>query len=206
MRKRALLVLLMLAASLSILSAAHDGSIGITIAPESYWNLDASTNSGNTKLYLMVDGANYWGRTHSFGIEYGIGTAFYLNTWNGNTTLSYDDFREAFVFTIGPGYRFELSDMIGINAGLGFRGRLTGWSGASSTGESTNISYNFDFYGKVAADFTFFKHLRVDAGIMIGCPIAPETVFRFSSDDFIVDNYDNQAFFLVPFVGISFAY
>ena len=112
--KRILLVFAMLLISITML-AAHDSSIGISIAPESYWLTKASgqalpDNTGMTRFYLMFDGSNYFGDNHGFGIDYGIGALFSLNMWSGNVTQSIENAPVGLAFYLGPGYRYEFSD------------------------------------------------------------------------------------------------
>lgn len=207
--KKALLILFVLLASAGILSA-HDGSIGITLAPESYWfsGIEGTTlpdNFGMTRFYLMADGSNYFGDEHSFGIDYGIGALFSLNMWVGNITQSIDNAPVGLVFYLGPGYRYEFSDLIGISAGLGLRGSWISSTTNSAGYSSTTSEFDLELYGKASVDFTLIDFLRIDAGLMMGGPVyANMTVSGNGNSQ--SQSVRISGFFLTPFVGVSYVY
>ena len=209
--KKALLILLVLLASTGILSA-HDGSIGITLAPESFWITGAAgqataENSGYTTFHLMAEGANYFGDEHSFGIEYGIGALFLLNNWSAGRTEAISDAPLGFLFYAGPAYRYEFSDFIGISAGLGIRGLTISDKYSSGNAEVSFTVFNLDMYGRAAVDFTFLEYIRVNAGLMLGGPVynnisLSENILGTSSEQ----SLNLSGFFLRPFIGVSYAY
>ena len=70
---------------------AMDSQIGASIAPEWFFvskmeDMEMS-ETGMTRFYLTIDGANYFGQNGGFGIEYGLGVIFPVNTWSGNVTI-----------------------------------------------------------------------------------------------------------------------
>ncbi len=211
--KRILLVFAMLLISITML-AAHDSSIGISIAPESYWLTKASgqalpDNTGMTRFYLMFDGSNYFGDNHGFGIDYGIGALFSLNMWSGNVTQSIENAPVGLAFYLGPGYRYEFSDFLGISAGIGLRGTWIGDSASYSGIQVSTSEFDLEIYGKASVDFTLFDCIRLDAGLMVGGPVyALMTVSGTVNGENQTQSQsaDISGFFLTPFVGISYTY
>ena len=211
--KKTLIVFALLIISIGMIYA-NDNSAGIMIAPESYWAFSAEgqklpDNTGSTLFYLMADGANYFGGQSAFGVEYGIGAMFTLNSWSDGVTVKAEDAPVGLMFYLGPGYRYEFSDYIGITAGIGLRGTWYSQS-ESYSGQSATISaFNLEMYGKAAVDFTIFDCLRLDAGIMLGGPVYNSTTVSMD----IAGEHRSETrsmsvsgFFLTPFVGVSYAY
>lgn len=204
-----IVVLLLLLASLVPLSAM-DSQIGVSIAPEWFWvtafeGNKAPESTGATSFYLTVDGANYFGENGGFGIEYGLGMAFPINTWAGDMTTEANGDVE-FAFRVGAGYRHEFNSLIGIAAGLGLNGSSysqTGDTGYGYTGKASIFSLGI--YGRVAVDFTFIDFLRINAGVAMGGPVYSSMKVSSMGQSMSMD-IDLSGFYLAPFVGVSYAY
>ena len=207
--KKILAVVVLFVAALGMLSA-HDSSVGLTLAPEWYWMFESRgqklpDNSGDTRFHLMATGDSYFGDDGGFGIEYGLGATFVMNTFiNGETTKA-ENAPVGFVFNVGPGYRYELNSLIGFSAGLGIRGYLV--SDESGFGEysASYTAFYLDMYGKVAVDFTLFDFLRLDAGAMFGGPVFATGSYTYNGNSVSAD-VSVSGFFFTPFVSVSYVF
>ena len=70
---------------------------------------------------------------------------------------------------------------------------------AMSEGGRGPVFLMFDMYGRVAADFTLFNHLRFNAGFLLGGPLFSITLGQEYTISY-------SGIFLSPYVGISYAY
>lgn len=194
----------------SIVPVFAEGQIGLSLTPEWFWiksveGEKAPESIGMTRFMLTVDGANYFGEKGGFGIEYGLGMIFPVNQWEGNVTVKNESSNVGFVFRVGAGYRYELSDLIGFGIGLGLNGLYD--SDSQSYLEQTISASEFDLhmYGRITADFTLLEFLRINAGLAIGGPIY--TRLSISSGEYKeTASIDMGGFFLAPFLGLSYVY
>ena len=145
----------------SVVPVFAEGQIGISLTPEWFWTTsyegEKYTESvGTTKFMLTVDGANYFGENGGFGIEYGLGMFFPVNSWQGNVTVSAEGASVGFVFRAGAGYRYAFSDLIGIAAGLGLNGTYQ----KDSVTYSGSIISVYVVRGKIPRFFRQFHFFR----------------------------------------------
>ena len=200
--KRIVALLIMAVLLLGVVSA--EGQVGVTVMPDWFFITSANGTSiegsmGETRMYVGIDGSNYFGENGGWGIEYGFSALFPCNMWANDTTISTQYFNAGAAFNIGAGYRYEFNDLVGIVAGLGLRFNIDSTMSAMSEGGMGPVFLMFDMYGRVAADFTLFNHLRFNAGFLLGGPLFSVTL----GQDY---NISYSGIFLSPYVGISYAY
>ena len=197
---------------------AGEGRIGVTIAPDWMWYSNPE-DTGKMDFNLMAEGANYFGKEGGFGIEYGLGVKFPVNTWiTDNDPQKVEDGKSSFLFKVGVGYKHAFSDMFGLTAGLGIRGSVLTTDGGFDLGGIIGVSgkatvFMMDIYGSVAADITLLDFLSLQAGVSVGGPVVSSC--RITTEGSIggiggggtesVD-LDLSGFYLAPFVGVSFVY
>ncbi len=217
MKKILVLFAVLLLAASGVLFAA-EGRIGVSIAPEWFWNTEAE-DSGSTDFVLLAEGANYFGRHGGFGIEYGLGVSFPVNTWvAGGEPTKIEDGKNSFVFKAGAGYKHAFGDVFGLSAGLGVRGTVSSLKAGDSVEGVVSFSgkttkFIIDLYGSVAADITLLDFLGIRAGVMVGGPVVStaKTTVEGSIGDIggshteTVD-LNRKGIWLSPFVGVSFVY
>lgn len=185
-------------------AVSAEGQIGVTVMPDWFFITSAGGTSfegsmGETRLYVGIDGSNYFGENGGWGVEYGFSALFPCGMWANGTTLPTKYSNTGAALNIGAGYRHEFNDFIGIAAGLGIRFNIDSTMSAIAENGEGQVSLMFDIYGRAAADFTLFNHLRFNAGLMVGGPL-------FSTP--LGTNYhiDFKGIFLSPYAGISYAY
>ena len=194
----------------SVVPVFAEGQIGISLTPEWFWTTsyegEKYTESvGTTKFMLTVDGANYFGENGGFGIEYGLGMFFPVNSWQGNVTVSAEGASVGFVFRAGAGYRYAFSDLIGIAAGLGLNGTYQKDS-VTYSGSIISVSeFDLCMYGRITADFTLLDSLRINAGLAMGGPIYVLASASMAGQSESM-NLHMGGFFFAPFVGVSYIY
>lgn len=204
--KRIFVVLLLISALVPVF--AMDGQIGVSIAPEWFWinKIEGQDFSdyGQTRFYLTVDGANYFGENGGFGIEYGLGLIFPINTWQGDVTIDANG-GTGFAFRAGVGYRHEFNSLLGLVAGLGINGTYDSGS-QSYAGQTVSVSeFDLGIYGRVALDITIIDFLRFNAGLAMGGPVYSNMKMSIGNQS-ESSNVDLSGFYLAPFVGIAYAY
>ena len=197
---------------------AGEGRIGVTIAPDWMWYSNPE-DTGKMDFNLMAEGANYFGKEGGFGIEYGLGVKFPVNTWiTDNDPQKVEDGKSSFLFTVGAGYKHAFSDMFGLTAGLGIRGSVLTTDGGFDLGDIIGVSgkatvFMMDIYGSVAADITLLDFLSLQAGVSVGGPVVSSC--RITTEGSIggiggggteTVDLDLSGFYLAPFVGVSFVY
>ena len=197
---------------------AGEGRIGVTIAPDWMWYSNPE-DTGKMDFNLMAEGANYFGKEGGFGIEYGLGVKFPVNTWiTDNDPQKVEDGKSSFLFTVGAGYKHAFSDMFGLTAGLGIRGSVLTTDGGFDLGGIIGVSgkatvFMMDIYGSVAADITLLDFLSLQAGVSVGGPVVSSC--RITTEGSIggiggggteTVDLDLSGFYLAPFVGVSFVY
>ena len=197
---------------------AGEGRIGVTIAPDWMWYSNPE-DTGKMDFNLMAEGANYFGKEGGFGIEYGLGVKFPVNTWiTDNDPQKVEDGKSSFLFKIGAGYKHAFSDMFGLTAGLGIRGSVLTTDGGFDLGGIIGVSgkatvFMMDIYGSVAADITLLDFLSLQAGVSVGGPVVSSC--RITTEGSIggiggggteTVDLDLSGFYLAPFVGVSFVY
>ena len=192
---------------------AGEGRVGVTLSPEWFWNTEAE-KTGYTDFNLMAEGANYFGKKGGFGIEYGLGVGFPVNTWvNGSDPQKVEDGKSLFLFKIGAGYKHEFSDMFGLSAGLGIRGSVQSYgdggsiAGVSISGKST--IFIMDIYGSVAADITLLDFLSLQAGVSVGGPVVSNMTTKGGIGELEgshTTDLELKGISLAPYVGVSFVY
>ena len=220
--KKILVTLLILVAVVGAVSAS-DGRIGVSVAPEWYW-LDTGTDSksGQTNLAFMAEGAHYFGKRGSgIGIEYGLGAYFPLNTWVGDAdpVKVPDDTPSNFIFKVGAGYRYEFSDLLGLSAGVGMRGKFgtivdTGLDfGDIFTASGKTTNFRLDIYGDVSLDITLLEFLRINVGVILGGPVYSSFTTKSSSSGIFGDHnntttgtIDESGFWPAPVIAVSYTY
>ena len=207
--KKILAVVVLFVAALGMLSA-HDSSVGLTLAPEWSWEFEyngqkRSDNTGYTYFHLMATGDNYFGDDGGFGIEYGLGATFIMNGFSNGETIKAENAPVGFVFSVGPGYRYELNSLIGFSAGLGIRGYLYSDEIYSGNYSISSTVFYLDMYGKVAVDFTLLDFLRLDAGAMFGGPVYATSSATVNGSSASID-ISRSGFFFSPFVSISYVF
>ena len=126
---------------------------------------------------------------------------FPVNMWAEGTVIKAETFSNAgAALNIGAAYRHEFNNLLGLSAGLGVRFNIDSTmdtvAGENAIGP---VFLMFDLYGRVAADFTLFNHLRFNAGFMLGGPLFSVNL----GQDY---NISYNGVFLSPYVGISYAY
>ena len=197
---------------------AGEGRIGVTIAPDWMWYSNPE-DTGKMDFNLMAEGANYFGKEGGFGIEYGLGVKFPVNTWiTDNDPQKVEDGKSSFLFKVGAGYKHAFSDMFGLTAGLGIRGSVLTTDGGFDFGGIIGVSgkatvFMMDIYGSVAADITLLDFLSLQAGVSVGGPVVSSC--RITTEGSIggiggggteTVDLDLAGFYLAPFVGVSFVY
>ena len=197
---------------------AGEGRIGVTIAPDWMWYSNPE-DTGKMDFNLMAEGANYFGKEGGFGIEYGLGVKFPVNTWiTDNDPQKVEDGKSSFLFKVGAGYKHAFSDMFGLTAGLGIRGSVLTTDGGFDLGGIIGVSgkatvFMMDIYGSVAADITLLDFLSLQAGVSVGGPVVSSC--RITTEGSIggiggggteTIDLDLAGFYLAPFVGVSFVY
>lgn len=197
---------------------AGEGRIGVTIAPDWMWYSNPE-DTGKMDFNLMAEGANYFGKEGGFGIEYGLGVKFPVNTWiTDNDPQKVEDGKSSFIFKVGAGYKHAFSDMFGLTAGLGIRGSVLTTDGSFDLGGIIGVSgkataFMMDIYGSVAADITLLDFLSLQAGVSVGGPVVSSC--RITTEGSIGEiggggtetvDLDLSGFYLAPFVGVSFVY
>ena len=197
---------------------AGEGRIGVTIAPDWMWYSNPE-DTGKMDFNLMAEGANYFGKEGGFGIEYGLGVKFPVNTWiTDNDPQKVEDGKSSFLFKVGAGYKHAFSDMFGLTAGLGIRGSVLTTDGGFDLGGIIGVSgkatvFMMDIYGSVAADITLLDFLSLQAGVSLGGPVVSSC--RITTEGSIggiggggteTVDLDLAGFYLAPFVGVSFVY
>lgn len=187
---------------------AMDSQIGASIAPEWFFvskmeDMELS-ETGMTRFYLTIDGANYFGQNGGFGIEYGLGVIFPVNTWSGNVTIDAEG-GSGFAFRAGVGYRHEFNSLIGIAAGLGVNGTYDSETRSSSGSTATVSELDLGIYGRVSVDFTFIDCVRINAGIAMGGPVYSNMKMSLDGQSQSAD-LGISGFYISPFVGIAYAY
>ncbi len=197
---------------------AGEGRIGVTIAPDWMWYSNPE-DTGKMDFNLMAEGANYFGKEGGFGIEYGLGVKFPVNTWiTDNDPQKVEDGKSSFLFKVGAGYKHAFSDMFGLTAGLGIRGSVLTTDGGFDLGGIIGVSgkttvFMMDIYGSVAADITLLDFLSLQAGVSVGGPVVSSC--RITTEGSIggiggggteTVDLDLSGFYLAPFVGVSFVY
>ena len=197
---------------------AGEGRIGVTIAPDWMWYSNPE-DTGKMDFNLMAEGANYFGKEGGFGIEYGLGVKFPVNTWiTDNDPQKVEDGKSSFLFKVGAGYKHAFSDMFGLTAGLGIRGSVLTTDGGFDLGGIIGVSgkatvFMMDIYGSVAADITLLDFLSLQAGVSVGGPVVSSC--RITTEGSIGEiggggtetvDLDFSGFYLAPFVGVSFVY
>ena len=203
--KKILAVVVLFVAALGMLSA-HEGSAGVSIAPEWFWisGLDGATapdNYGMSRFYLNFNGANYFNGDSTFGgfgVEYGLGALFTLNMFSNGVTQDTPNAPVGFTFNVGASYRYEFTDLIGIFAGLGMRGATL--TNSNVYGSSMNMFF-LDIYGRIGVDFTLIDCIRLNAGMLMGGPV-------FANMSSSGNNQSTQisGFYFQPFIGVSYVY
>lgn len=197
---------------------AGEGRIGVTIAPDWMWYSNPE-DTGKMDFNLMAEGANYFGKEGGFGIEYGLGVKFPVNTWiTDNDPQKVEDGKSSFLFKVGAGYKHAFSDMFGLTAGLGIRGSIKPGAdigiGDSSVSGSLKIkTFMMDIYGSVAADITLLDFLSLQAGVSVGGPVISSrkttiegSIGEFGDSTSNTVDLDRSGIYLAPFVGVSFVY
>ena len=202
---------------LSGLLFAAEGRIGVTLAPQWLWNTATEADDGETNFLFMAEGANYFGKEGGFGVEYGLGVNFPINTWAGDLVNDDPSSSSAFVFKAGLGYKYAFSDLFGLSAGVGVMGSIRSysdggsWGGVTLSGKST--AFVMDLYGNIAADITLLDLLGINVGVIVGGPVL--STLTTTVDGSIGDvggshtettDVDKQGIFVAPFVGVSFVY
>ena len=197
---------------------AGEGRIGVAIAPDWMWYSNPE-DTGKMDFNLMAEGANYFGKEGGFGIEYGLGVKFPVNTWiTDNDPQKVEDGKSSFLFKVGAGYKHAFSDMFGLTAGLGIRGSVLTTDGGFDLGGIIGVSgkatvFMMDIYGSVAADITLLDFLSLQAGVSVGGPVVSSC--RITTEGSIggiggggteTVDLDISGFYLAPFVGVSFVY
>ena len=197
---------------------AGEGRIGVAIAPDWMWYSNPE-DTGKMDFNLMAEGANYFGKEGGFGIEYGLGVKFPVNTWiTDNDPQKVEDGKSSFLFKVGAGYKHAFSDMFGLTAGLGIRGSVLTTDGGFDLGGIIGVSgkatvFMMDIYGSVAADITLLDFLSLQAGVSVGGPVVSSC--RITTEGSIggiggggteTVDLDLSGFYLAPFVGVSFVY
>ena len=197
---------------------AGEGRIGVIIAPDWMWYSNPE-DTGKMDFNLMAEGANYFGKEGGFGIEYGLGVKFPVNTWiTDNDPQKVEDGKSSFLFKVGAGYKHAFSDMFGLTAGLGIRGSVLTTDGGFDLGGIIGVSgkttvFMMDIYGSVAADITLLDFLSLQAGVSVGGPVVSSC--RITTEGSIgglggggteTVDLDLSGFYLAPFVGVSFVY
>ena len=216
--KKIFTVLIVLLSASAMLFAA-EGRIGVSLAPEWLFggakvNGEVPEDTGSTSFMLLAEGANYFGKEGGFGIEYGLGVKFPINTWVGDLSTE-DESPSAFSLKVGLGYRHEFSDIFGISVGAGALADITKVSeggeifGQTISGSST--TFILDIYGSVAADITLIDFLRLEVGAMMGGPVWTATKAQVNAGGLGSWNpdpvkLDYGGFALAPFVRVSFVY
>ena len=187
---------------------AGEGRIGVTIAPDWMWysNLE---DTGKMDFNLMAEGANYFGKEGGFGIEYGLGVKFPVNTWiTDNDPQKVEDGKSSFLFKVGAGYKHAFSDMFGLTAGLGIRGSVLTTDGGFDLGGIIGVSGKATVFMMDIYDF-----LSLQAGVSVGGPVVSSC--RITTEGSIggiggggTETVDLalSGFYLAPFVGVSFVY
>ncbi len=207
MRKLFVIVAILI---ISIVPIFAEGQIGLSLTPEWFWitsleGQKAPESTGMTRFMLTADGANYFGENGGFGVEYGLGMIFPVNTWAGNVTTSATDSSVGFVFRAGVGYRYAFNDLIGLAAGLGLNGFYQSEKQAYNGQTISGSEFDLCLYGRITADFTLLDFLRINAGIAIGGPIYALITLSAAGQSQSA-NMHMGGFFLAPFVGVSYVY
>ena len=211
--KRMLIVLLILLATVGVVSAS-DGHIGVSVAPEWFWySTETKTDLGRTNLAFMAEGAHYFGKKGSgVGIEYGLGAFFPLNYWVGDADpVKLENASSSFIFKAGAGYRHEFSDLFGISAGLGIRGKY-GKMIDYNLGDiikSNTTEFVLDLYGDISFDISLTDFLRINAGIMLGGPVLTQATTKMDIGGVSGSNTESSdisGFWLAPVIAVSYTY
>ena len=204
--KRLSVALLILLFALPVF--AMDGQFGASIAPEWFFisKMEGQelSDTGMTRFYFTIDGANYFGENGGFGIEYGLGLIIPVNSWSGNITVNSEG-GCGFAFRAGLGYRHEFNSLIGIVAGLGLNGTYDSETQSYSGYSATASELDLGIYGRVAVDFTFIDCVRVNAGIAMGGPVYTNMKMSVNGQSQSAD-LNISGFYLAPFVGVAYAY
>lgn len=197
MRKAVLSVLV----SLLALSLNASGFIGVSIAPDWYWD---SSGSGSADLLFTADGANYFGIDHGAGIEYGLGVLFPLDAWGDMITTSVAGSPYGFVFRAGLGYRYDTEGIVGIFAGAGIRGTLQMVGDLRFTDQDLRL-FTLDAYGRAGVDFDIMGIMSINAGLMAGGPVY-SSIAAIGGGVSAPSGYTMSGFFIAPFAGVSLIY
>lgn len=187
---------------------ASEGQIGATLGYQNAWLFEIEGNdTGDMQsrtLVMSVNGANYFGSNGGFGVEYGIGMTNLLNTKYENLTVDDEEFDPGLILNLGVSYRYGITDMIGISAGLGLSAEMDWANGQDIVYIQKDVDlFEFDLgmYGKIAADFTFFDDLRLNVGLEMGGPL-----YKSITAESNTESIDISAFYLTPYVSLSYKY
>ena len=206
---RKLFIVLLVAIVAAVPTFANDNQIGISIAPE--WMFisqlggsETPSGTGSTQFYLTADGANYFGNKDAFGVEYGLGVAFPINSFQNGTTMKAEG-DPGFAFRVGAGYRHEFSSLLGLFAGLGINGTYTTTTQRAGGYSASASTFILGMYGRIGVDVTLIDCLRINAGLSIGGPLM-YTMSVSAMGMSQTETYGVLGVTVAPFVGVAYVY
>lgn len=176
------------------------GLVGLSAYPEFGWFSTSINNEGDyltttIDTSLFIEGANYFGDRHSYGIGYGLGVGFHLLTTDDSLVNS--DNTISLIPKLSFQYKFDIDERSSIEAGAGIQCayKSNDYFEQKMVSIYANTNYAFCFGGSFA-----FR-----AGLELATPI-------YTSIQVLKEDYkelwklENYGIILKPYVGASFCY
>ena len=219
MKKIVLILIVLVLAAGSVF--ASQNKLGVTVGPAFGWGFGMadqkySQNTGATRLLVLLDGVTYFDDDGGLGIDFGVGTLMNIKQWGDwkqFDPIFNSDFNAGLTFRLGLNYKHPLNDIIGVTVGAGFLGTAV-WRDSVFLGEgilADMTSFELDVYGEIGVDFLLARVISIEVGVMMSGPVFAN--YNISSEfihswyyEWNGENLELGAFYLTPFLGVSFVF